>query len=180
MASLPTLDQGFADPYSKSHRLRTMEPTESSFVRAWQPRLLSVFRIVIGFLFMQHGGQKLLNFPPMPHPMNPPLDSLIGIAALLELVGGGLIILGFLTRPVAFVLSGEMAFAYFMEHAPHGFWPVVNHGEAAVLFCFAFLYLAISGAGSWSMDVFFRRVHSDDGRQRPGVPTGAGPMLRPQ
>lgn len=116
----------------------------------WAPQLLSVLRIITAFLFMEHGGMKLFGYPA---PMGDiPLFSLIGFAGLLEVFGGFLILVGLFTRPVAFVLSGEMAFAYFMAHAPHGFWPVLNHGEAAVFYCFVYLYMAAAGGGSWSID----------------------------
>jgi putative oxidoreductase len=123
----------------------------TAFCQSWAPRLLSVLRIVAGFCFMLHGAQKLLGFP-APFPMPLPAFSLFWFAGVLELVGGALILIGLLTRPVAFVLSGEMAFAYFMGHAPKSFWPVVNGGDAAILFCFVFLYLAAAGAGPWSVD----------------------------
>ena len=123
----------------------------------WAPRLLSVLRIVAGFLFMLHGAQKLFGFPaPMPGG-GPPLMSLFGFAGILEFFGGLLIMLGLFTRPVAFILAGEMAVAYFMGHAPGGFWPMLNKGEAAVLFCFIFLYLAAAGGGPWSVDRLMRR-----------------------
>jgi putative oxidoreductase len=120
-------------------------------LHAWAPRLLSILRIVAGFLFMIHGAQKLLGFP-APFPMQVNLYSLIGLAGVLELFGGALVMVGLFTRPVAFVLSGEMAFAYFMAHAPKSFWPVLNGGDAAVLYCFVFLYLAAAGGGPWSVD----------------------------
>src|SRR5947199_8213444 len=120
----------------------------------WAPRLLSVLRIVTAFLFMAHGAQKLLGFPtPMTSP--PALFSLIGIAGALETVGGGLLLVGLFTRPVAFLLSGEMAFAYFMGHAPSGFWPVLNMGTPAVLCCFLWLYVSAAGPGPWRVDVMF-------------------------
>lgn len=122
------------------------------FLESWAPHLLSVLRIVIGFLFMAHGTSKLFHFPmDMGHV---PLFSLIGFAGVLEAFGGGLVLLGLFTRPVAFILSGEMAFAYFMAHAPGGFWPLLNHGEAAVYYCFTFLYLAAAGGGAWALDNF--------------------------
>ena len=120
-------------------------------LHAWAPRLLSILRIVAGFLFMMHGAQKLLGFP-APFPMQVNLYSLIGLAGVLELFGGALVMVGLFTRPVAFVLSGEMAFAYFMAHAPKSFWPVLNGGDAAVLYCFVFLYFAAAGGGPWSVD----------------------------
>ena len=121
---------------------------------AWAPRILSVLRIITGLLFLEHGTMKFFNFPPSEMFANGivPLFSLYGLAGALELVGGALIALGLLTRPVAFILSGEMAFAYFMEHATSGFYPANNGGEPAILFCFIFLYLACAGAGPWSVD----------------------------
>ncbi len=121
------------------------------------PHLLSLMRIIVAFLFMQHGGQKLFNFPQAMS--GPPLElfSMIGLAGILELLGGALLLLGLFTRPVAFVLSGMMAFAYFIAHAPKGFWPVVNQGELAVLYCFVFLYLAAAGGGAWSLDRLWRK-----------------------
>jgi len=126
-----------------------------SLLHAWSPRLLSLLRIVTGFLFMAHGTQKWLGFPvPRVTPME--LWSLGGAAGLLELVGGALILIGLFTRPVAFVLSGLMAFAYFIGHAPQGFWPIVNRGELAALYCFVFLYFAAAGGGPWSVDDWWR------------------------
>ncbi|WP_264050096.1 DoxX family protein [Methylobacterium flocculans] len=120
---------------------------------AWAPRLLSVLRIVSGLLFLEHGTQKLFSFPTrMGGGPAPDLLSLPGIAGSLELVGGTLIILGLFTRPTAFVLSGQMAFAYFLAHAPKSPFPALNGGDAAILFCFVFLYLAAAGAGPWSLD----------------------------
>ena len=123
-----------------------------AFYLQWSPRLLSVLRIVTAFLFIQHGSMKLLGFPPSEAFAGLQLFSLIGFAGVLELVGGLLVLLGLFTRPVAFILSGEMAFAYFMAHAPHGLYPILNHGELAVLYCFVFLYLAVAGGGVWSVD----------------------------
>lgn len=118
----------------------------------WSPRLLSVLRIVTAFLFIQHGSMKLLGFPPSEAFAGVKLFSLIGFAGVLELFGGLLVLFGLFTRPVAFILSGQMAFAYFMAHAPHGFSPILNRGELAVLYCFVFLYLAVAGGGVWSVD----------------------------
>jgi putative oxidoreductase len=131
--------------------------SESSVVarwRSWEPYLLGVLRIITGFLFMQYGTAKLFAFPAalMPGGGTAPAGSLPWVAGLLEAVGGLLILLGLFTRPVAFVLSGEMAVAYFMAHAPKGFWPVLNGGAPAVLYCFVFLYLASAGAGAFSVD----------------------------
>jgi putative oxidoreductase len=125
-------------------------------VANWAPRLLSVLRVVAGFLFMLHGTQKWLAFP-MPRSSPTVLLSLSGVAGVLELVGGALLLLGLFTRPVAFVLSGLMAFAYFIAHAPIDFWPIVNRGELAALYSFLFLYLAAAGGGPWSLDRWLRR-----------------------
>ncbi len=115
---------------------------------AWSPRLLSVMRIMFGLIFFSHGTSKFFGLPPFPMALNP----LLTVAGTLELVGGALIVVGLFTRPVAFVLSGMSAAAYFMAHAPQGFFPSANGGEAAVLYCFAFLYLAAAGGGAWSLD----------------------------
>ncbi len=117
----------------------------------WTPRLLSLLRIVTGFLFIQHGGQKVLGFPA---PQHAPFElfSIMGLAGALELVGGFLIVVGLFTRPVSFVLSGLMAFAYFMAHAGQGFWTLLNGGELAALYCFVFLFLSVAGGGEWSVD----------------------------
>jgi putative oxidoreductase len=120
-------------------------------IDSWTPRVLSVLRIIAGFMFMTHGMEKWLGFP-VPPETPTTLWSLSGTAGVLELGGGALLLLGLFTRPVAFVLSGLMAFAYFIAHAPHGFWPIVNHGELAALYCFVFLYLSAAGGGAWSID----------------------------
>jgi len=117
----------------------------------WAPRVLSIARIVSALIFMEHGTQKLLNFPPSPNP-GPALFSLYGLAGSLEIVGGALLVLGLFTRPAAFILSGEMAFAYWMSHAPNSLYPIVNRGDGAILYCFIFLYLAFAGGGAWSLD----------------------------
>jgi putative oxidoreductase len=132
----------------------------NSFYSTWSPRLLSVLRIIIGFLFAQHGAQKLFGFLAPEPAATAPLLSIIGIAGVLEFFGGLLILLGLFTRPVAFILSGLMAVAYFMAHAPGGFWTLQNKGELAVAYCFVFLYLAVAGAGSWSLDRLWRRNDS--------------------
>ena len=117
----------------------------------WGPRVLTLLRIMAGLLFLEHGMQKHFGFPPSPNP-GPALLSLLGIQGILEIVGGGLITIGLFTRPVAFILSGDMAVAYFMAHAPAGFFPILNRGEGAILYCFIFLYLAVAGGGAWSAD----------------------------
>ncbi|MDO8827523.1 DoxX family protein [Methylophaga sp.] len=121
------------------------------FYAAWQPRVLSILRIVTAFMFMQHGGQKLFGFP-APQRYEFDLFTLSGVAGVLEIVGGFLILIGLFTRPVAFILSGQMAVAYFIAHAPQAFWPLLNNGELAALFSFIFLYLFVAGGGAWSVD----------------------------
>jgi putative oxidoreductase len=116
----------------------------------WRPYILSILRIVIGLLFLSHGLSKVFNFP-APSPV-PSLSGLLILAAFLETVGAFLFLIGAYTRIVAFILSGEMAFAYFMAHAPQSFYPLVNKGELAVIYCFIFLYFAFAGAGPWSVD----------------------------
>jgi putative oxidoreductase len=118
---------------------------------AWAPRILSVLRIVAAAVFMVHGSQKLFGFPPSEHG-SPELLSLMGFGGVLEFFGGALLLVGLFTRPVAFVLSGMMAVAYFMAHAPKSFFPALNGGDAAILFCFVFLYLVFAGPGPWSLD----------------------------
>jgi putative oxidoreductase len=117
----------------------------------WAPRALALLRIVTAILFMEHGSQKLLGFPPSGHG-SPEMFSLIWFAGVLELFGGFLVLIGLFTRPVAFILSGEMAFAYWMAHAPKSIFPALNGGDGAILFCFIFLYLAAAGAGPFSVD----------------------------
>ena len=121
---------------------------------ALTPKALAVLRIVTGFLFLQHGSAKLLGIPHVEMFDQLKVMSLIGFAGVLELVGGVLLVVGLWTRPVAFVLSGEVAAAYFMGHAPQGhfFSPMMNQGESAVLFCFIFLFLSAAGAGAWGID----------------------------
>ena len=122
---------------------------------AWTPRMLSILRIVSGLVFWQHGVQKLLQFPAARPP--PEIYSLSWFAGLIELVFAPLLIVGLFTRPVAFLLAGEMAFAYWIGHAPRGFYPSVNGGNLAIMYCFVFLYLAVAGGGIWSADEALRR-----------------------
>lgn len=123
----------------------------------WSSRMLSILRIVAAFVFMQHGAQKLFGFLASPQEATPPLLSLLGLAGVLEFFGGLLLLFGLFTRPVAFILSGEMAVAYFKVHAPKGFWPLKNGGDLAVIFCFVFLYLVLAGGGAWCLDRLWRR-----------------------
>ena len=136
----------------------------------WTPRLLSVLRIVVAALFMQHGMAKLFHVPHVASFDNVQLMSLIGLAGVLEIGGGLLLLIGLFTRPVAFVLSGEMAFAYFMAHAAHDPLPILNGGELAVVYCFLFLYFSAAGGGAWSIDTELRRrgSHRRELRKIPG------------
>lgn len=124
----------------------------SSSSRGWPARLLGLLRMVTAFLFIQHGTAKLFHLPHLAMFDGLQLNSLMGAAGVIELAGGILLLLGLFTRPVAFILSGEMAFAYFMSHAPAGPVPLLNGGEIAVQWCFLFLYFSVAGAGAWSMD----------------------------
>lgn len=124
----------------------------SATLDRWSPYALAVLRIVTALIFMEHGTQKLFGFPAPPQSGVPPLFSLFGIGAILELVGGFLILIGLFTRPVAFILAGEMAVAYWMFHAPQSPYPALNGGDAAILYCFVFLLLVFTGPGAWSID----------------------------
>ena len=117
-------------------------------VATWSPRMLSVLRIMTGLLFLEHGMQKFFAFPGP----GPALTPLLFVQGLLEFVGGILVVIGLFTRPVAFILAGDMAVAYFYAHAPRGFFPSLNGGQLAILFCFVFLYLFVAGGGVWSVD----------------------------
>ena len=123
----------------------------------YAPYLLSILRIVVAFLFIAHGTQKLMGWPSLEPRPGVPLMSLLGAASVIETFGGLLMLLGLFTQPVAFILAGEMAFAYFIGHASRGFWPLLNRGEPPVLFCFTWLYFAAAGAGPWSLDALRRR-----------------------
>jgi putative oxidoreductase len=124
----------------------------------WAPRVLSVLRIVLGLVLLQYGLAKLFGWPPVEIFENVRWNSLFGIAGIFELVGGTLLLLGLFTRPVAFILSGEMAAAYFIEHLRHSFLPILNEGDLAVSLCFAFFYLAFAGGGPWSLDAMIGRT----------------------
>jgi putative oxidoreductase len=124
----------------------------------WIPRALALLRIVAALLFFEHGTMKILSFPVGPdNQTGVPVGTLFWYAGMLELFGGPLLLVGLFTRPVAFVLSGQMAFAYFLTHARHGPFPAATEGDAAILFCFIFLFLVVAGPGAWSLDGRFSR-----------------------
>lgn len=125
-------------------------------LQGWAPEVRSVLRIVAALLFVQHGSAKLLHVPDQPMFAHLQLMSLLGIQGVIELVGGGLLAIGLFSRPIAFLLSGDMAVAYFMAHFPKSWLPILNGGDLAVLFCFTFLYLFVAGPGPWSVDALLR------------------------
>ncbi|MFZ0844330.1 MAG: DoxX family protein [Pseudolabrys sp.] len=124
----------------------------------WSPQLLSVLRIISALLFLAHGTAKFFQFPHVSMYDGMALMSPGGIAGVIELVGGALLAVGLFSRIAAFIMSGEMAAAYFMVHAPQGFHPQLNHGELAIMYCFAFLYIAAAGPGPWSLDALRKRA----------------------
>lgn len=125
-------------------------------LQSWSPEVRSVLRIVAALLFLQHGSAKLLHAPAQPMFAHLQLMSLMGVQGVIELVGGGLLAIGLFSRPVAFILCGDMAVAFFYMHFPHGWLPILNGGDLAVLFCFSFLYLWVAGPGPWSVDAMLR------------------------
>jgi putative oxidoreductase len=125
-------------------------------LQGWAPEVRSVLRIVAALLFVQHGSAKLLHVPYQPMFAHLQLMSLLGIQGVIELVGGGLLTIGLFSRPIAFLLSGDMAVAFFMAHFPRSWLPLLNGGDLAVLFCFTFLYLFVAGPGPWSVDALLR------------------------
>ena len=134
-------------------------------LQKWSPYLLSVLRIVAALLFFEHGTQKLFGYPPGQPYTGFPNFSLLGIAGMMETVGGALLLVGLFTRPVSFILSGEMAVAYFRAHLPRSFFPINNLGEITVMLCFVFLYLSAAGAGPWSLDRAIRAKRKRDSAQ---------------
>ena len=127
----------------------------------WSPHALAILRIMTALLFIEHATMKFFAFPAAMPGMTGPLPGMLVAAGLIELVGGTLIALGLFTRPAAFIASGTMAAAYFMAHASQSFWPVLNQGEAAILFCFVFFYLIFAGPGAWSLDALLRGPRSN-------------------
>ena len=140
------------------------------FLEPWSSQLLSVLRVMAGLLLMQHGTSKYLYFPEGPMSGASPL-TMGGFAGLMELIGGLLIVIGLFTRPVAFLLSGMLAVAYFYAHAGQGFFPILNGGELAALYCFVFLYLAAAGGGAWSVDRLRRTDGAEHASGAAGVST---------
>jgi putative oxidoreductase len=136
-----------------------MANADSAFSR-WAPVFLSILRIATALIFIEHGTQKLFGFPPSDHPPGGPLPMLLVVAAWIEFGGGLLLLFGLLTRVVAFITAGEMAAAYFMQHAQRSFYPIQNHGELAVVLCFVFIYFVFAGAGPWSIDALMKRRDS--------------------
>jgi putative oxidoreductase len=133
-------------------------PTIVAKWRSLEPELLSVLRIVSAFMFIQEGTMKLFSWPmAMPGGATLTLASEVGVGGILEFVGGLLLVVGLFTRPVAFILAGEMAVAYFQFHFPQAFWPIVNQGQPAVLYCFIWLYISSAGPGPWSIDAILGR-----------------------
>jgi putative oxidoreductase len=151
--------QGRGETSTIAHFTAGDNMISSATLESWTPRALGLLRIVIGYLYLQHGSAKLLGFPHVAMFDTVTLMSLMGLAGVLELVGGFLILVGLVVRPVAFILSGEMAVAYFMAHASKGntLFPSLNGGELAVVYCFVFLFFAAAGAGAWSIDAAMRR-----------------------
>ena len=134
--------------------------SRSLFYSKWTPRLLSILRIAVALLFIEHGSEKLFGFPPAAQHATESLTLLSGVGGVLEFFGGLLILFGLFTRPVAFLLSGEMAVAYFMVHASQGFFPLQNGGELAALYSWVFLFMAVAGGGVWSLDSLLWRRRS--------------------
>ena len=128
-----------------------------SGLSTWSPRVLSLIRIATALLFIEHGTMIFFQFPGAMPGLATPLPLLIIVAAALEICGGGLVLLGLYTRPVAFILSGEMAVGYFIAHFPRNPWPVINQGDAAILYCLLFFYMVFSGGGVWGLDALLRR-----------------------
>lgn len=139
----------------------------------WSPRVLSLLRIVSALLLIEHAMMKFFLFPAALPGLSAPLPSIIIAAGVIELVGGSLLALGLFTRPAAFIASGMCAVAYFMAHAPNSFWPAVNQGEVAILFCFIFLYLFFSGPAAWSVDAVMRsKAHDKSSSGMSGIELG--------
>ncbi|WP_294172204.1 DoxX family protein [uncultured Sphingomonas sp.] len=135
---------------------------EGGWCDRWSPTFLSVLRIMTALLFLSHGTSKILGVPLSTASFPPPWTQ-FWVAGMLELIGGTLLLIGLFTRPTAFILAGEMAVAYWLVHAPDNFWPALNRGETAILFCFIFLYTVFAGPGPWSVDAWLRRRRAEEG-----------------
>lgn len=135
---------------------------EGGWAERWSPQFLSILRIVTALLFLHHGTSKIFGLPESAASF-PPAWTQFWVAGVLELIGGTLLLVGLLSRPVAFLLAGEMAIAYWLVHAPKNFFPVLNGGESAILFCFVFLYITVAGPGPWSLDAMLGRKRSAEG-----------------
>ncbi len=129
---------------------RSAAPSFTTSLERWAPYVLSIVRIIVALLFLEHGSSKLFGFPQAMD--TPAAFSIVWFSAIIEFLGGALVAIGLFTRPAAFIMSGEMAVGYFMVHAPQNFFPIINHGDGAILYCFIFLYLVFAGAGPWSLD----------------------------
>jgi len=141
-----------SDHYGARGYAQTAQPRD---VGRYAPYILSIVRIVVALLFFEHGLSRLFGFPsPLP---TPAIFTLYWFAGAIEFAGGALVTLGLFTRSAAFIVSGQMAFAYFLSHAPAGFFPILNRGDGAILYCFIFLYIAFAGAGPWSLDALWSR-----------------------
>ena len=138
--------RGFAQNHGRSWRQAAAN---------YAPQVLSILRVVVALLFLEHGMSRLFGFPSAM--LAPPFLTLYWFAGAIELIGSALLLVGLFARPVAFIMSGEMAFAYFLSHAPNGFFPILNRGDAAILYCFVFFYIAFAGAGPWSLDALMQR-----------------------
>ena len=150
------------DRLGKEHVVQNPLFEDGGWADRHSAKMLSVLRIVTALLFLSHGLSKIFGIP-MSSASFPSPWTLLWIAGMLELIGGALLLIGLLSRPVAFLLAGEMAVAYWLVHAPDNFWPVLNGGEAAILFCFIFLYVAMRGPGPWSVDALLGRKRAAEG-----------------
>jgi putative oxidoreductase len=146
-----------ADARASPNAPRAEAGQPASKLAVWSPHMLAILRIMVALLFVEHGLVKLAHFPAANPAIPDPLPALLVAAAIIEVAGGLLVAAGLFTRIAAFICSGEMAVAYFTAHAARGFWPAVNGGEAAILFCFLFLYLVFAGPGGWALDALFRK-----------------------
>jgi len=146
------------DTYDVARKHKNTGEIMTDVMSAWAPRVLSVLRLIAGLMIIEHGMSKLFGWPVVPAFAQLKLFSLLGLAGVIETVGGALLILGLFTQPAAFILSGEMAVAYFMVHEPRSFFPLINGGSLAIIYCFAFLYLSTAGGGPWSLDAAMKKA----------------------